>query len=221
MSRAFLRAIGVPVGDPLPPGVIAVGAWLVTESHWDDWLRALRAAVESRPVGLLDAGVPHAELMRALKLEDAQLLTALLRSCPDLDDSGGRVRNRGSAPALRADLAQAVSRLVALLEAAPFAAPERHELLALGLGHRELAAAAAARVVVVLSGDIALLPTAPGIAADRLRQLPQPFTLSAARRALGTTRRIAVPLLEHLDRIGVTERVDGDLRRLRRSAAVA
>jgi selenocysteine-specific elongation factor len=221
VSREFLRVIGVPVGDPLPRGVIAVGTWLVTESPWADWLRALRAAVESRSVGLVDAGITHAELMRALKLEDAQLLTALLRSCPELDDSGGRVRKRGSAAALRADLAQAVGRLVALLEAAPFAAPERHELVALGLGHRELAAAAAARVIVVLPGDIALLPTAPGVAADRLRQLPQPFTLSAARQALGTTRRIAVPLLEHLDRMGVTERVDGDLRRLRISAAVA
>jgi Elongation factor SelB, winged helix len=31
---------------------------------------------------------------------------------------------------------------------------------------------------------------------------------------------VAIPLLEHLDRIGVTERVDGDRRRLRVSAAV-
>jgi selenocysteine-specific elongation factor len=54
-----------------------------------------------------------------------------------------------------------------------------------------------------------------------LRDLPQPFTLSAARQALGTTRRVAVPLLEYLDRIGVTERVDGELRKLRPSAAVA
>jgi selenocysteine-specific elongation factor len=45
--------------------------------------------------------------------------------------------------------------------------------------------------------------------------LPQPFTLSAARQALTTTRRVAVPLLEHLDRLGLTERVDDGLRRLR------
>ena len=41
-----------------------------------------------------------------------------------------------------------------------------------------------------------------------LARLPQPFTLSEARRALGTTRRVAVPLLEHLDRRGWTRRVD-------------
>ncbi len=125
------------------------------------------------------------------------------------------MRKRGSAPALRPDLEKAVLRLVGSLEAEPFAAPEQQGLLALGLGRRELGAAAAARAILLLPGDVALLPTAPHVAAERLRQLPQPFTLSSARQALGTTRRVAVPLLEHLDRIGVTERVDGDLRRVR------
>ena len=48
-----------------------------------------------------------------------------------------------------------------------------------------------------------------------LAGLPQPFTLSEARRALGTTRRVAVPLLELLDRRGLTERLPDDRRRLR------
>jgi selenocysteine-specific elongation factor len=39
------------------------------------------------------------------------------------------------------------------------------------------------------------------------------FAASEAREALGTTRRTAIPLLEHLDRGGVTVRL-GDLRRL-------
>ena len=220
-SRDFLRRIGVPVRDPLPRGVIAAGTWLVSETRWEEWIRALRTAIDSHPTALLDAGMTHADLVRALRLDDPQLLVALLQSCPELDDSGGRVRKRGSAPTLRTDLEQAVSRLVGALQVAPFAAPEQHELAGLGLGHRELGAAAAARAILLLPGDIALLPSAPDIAAGILRDLPQPFTLSAARQALGTTRRIAVPLLEYLDRIGVTERVDGELRRLRVPAAVA
>ncbi len=219
-SRAFLRAIGVPVGDLLPPGVTAAGSWLVTDTLWQEWLSGLRAAVERRPSALLDAGINHADLVRLLKLEDSQLLTALIQSCPELEDTGGRVRKRGSAPALRPDLDKAVSRLLASLHEEPFAAPEQQRLVALGLGRRELGAAAAAQAILLLPGDIALLPTAPGDAAERLRDLPQPFTLSAARQALGTTRRVAVPLLEHLDRVGLTERVDGDLRRLRVPAAV-
>ena len=214
-SRRLLHAIGVPVGDPPPPGVISAGSWLVTETLWEEWRRALHAGIGRRPAELLDAGVSHADLARALQLDDRQLVAPLVRSCPDLEDAGGRVRKRGSAPALRPDLEKAVLRLVGSLEAEPFAAPEQQGLLALGLGRRELGAAAAARAILLLPGDVALLPTAPHVAAERLRELPQPFTLSSARQALGTTRRVAVPLLEHLDRIGVTERVDGDLRRVR------
>ena len=220
VSRAFLREIGVPVGDLLPDGVISAGSWLVSGERWHDWVRELRDAIDNRSTALVDNGVAHADLVRTLGLEEPLLLSALLRACPELEDAGGRIRKRGSAPVLRLDLGQAVSRLVASLEVEPFAAPEQHRLAPLGLGRRELGAAAAARVILLLPGDIALLPTAPGVAEQRLRGLPQPFTLSAARQALGTTRRIAVPLLEHLDRIGVTERVDGDLRKLRVPTAV-
>jgi selenocysteine-specific elongation factor len=59
-----------------------------------------------------------------------------------------------------------------------------------------------------------LLPDAPVVAAAILAELEQPFSLSAARQALDTTRRVAVPLLEHLDGIGMTRRIDGSLRRV-------
>ena len=48
-----------------------------------------------------------------------------------------------------------------------------------------------------------------------LAGLEQPFTTSQARQALRTSRRVAIPLLEYLDRTRVTERLPGDLRRLR------
>jgi selenocysteine-specific elongation factor len=41
----------------------------------------------------------------------------------------------------------------------------------------------------------------------------RPFAATEAKEALRTTRRTAIPLLEHLDRAGVTVRL-GDLRRL-------
>ena len=41
----------------------------------------------------------------------------------------------------------------------------------------------------------------------------RPFAATEAKEALGTTRRTAIPLLEHLDRTGVTIRL-GDLRRM-------
>jgi selenocysteine-specific elongation factor len=45
-----------------------------------------------------------------------------------------------------------------------------------------------------------------------LAALDRPFTLSEARQALDTTRRVAVPLLELLDRRGVTRRGPDDRR---------
>ncbi len=48
-----------------------------------------------------------------------------------------------------------------------------------------------------------------------LAGLPQPFTTAEARKALGTTRRVAIPLLEFLDRARITERLPDDRRRLR------
>jgi selenocysteine-specific elongation factor len=53
-----------------------------------------------------------------------------------------------------------------------------------------------------------LLPTAYDDAFRRLATLPQPFTVSQARQVLGTSRRVAVPLLEALDAAGRTRRVD-------------
>lgn len=82
-------------------------------------------------------------------------------------------------------------------------------------------AAAAAGTILRLPGNVVLLPDAPGIAVGRLRDLPQPFTMSSARQALDTTRRVAVPLLEYLDTTRATERVDGTLRRVRVSETEA
>jgi selenocysteine-specific elongation factor len=101
------------------------------------------------------------------------------------------------------------------LRDAPFDPPDRNDLAALGLGNRELAAAERAGRLVRISGDIVLLPDAPDLAVKTLRTLGQPFTTSQARAALGTTRRVCVPLLEHLDVLERTVRVDAQLRRLR------
>ena len=47
-----------------------------------------------------------------------------------------------------------------------------------------------------------------------LAQLPQPFTASEARAALGTSRRVVLPLLDHLDRARLTRRLPDDRRTL-------
>ncbi|MET0419026.1 MAG: SelB C-terminal domain-containing protein, partial [Actinoplanes sp.] len=132
--------------------------------------------------------------------------TALLQ--PPLTVRGGRVSaGPGDVPS---DLAERVAKAFDGL--GEFAAPEGDDLHALGLGARELAAADRYALLVRLAPAVVLRPGAPDRAAAALAELPQPFTLSEARRALGTTRRVAVPLLELLDRTGRTRRLPDDRR---------
>jgi selenocysteine-specific elongation factor len=121
----------------------------------------------------------------------------------------------GRGPAVPEQVAAALRAVAADLAAAPFAAPEAHRLAALGLGPRELAALVRAGALARIADGVYLLPGAAAAAAGVLRTLPQPFTLSEARQALRTTRRVAVPLLELLDATDVTERLPDSRRRLR------
>jgi selenocysteine-specific elongation factor len=126
----------------------------------------------------------------------------------------GRLARPGVQPSVGA-AAGAVSALLERLAERPFDAPERPELAALGVGPRELAVAARAGQVLRLAPDLVVAADAVEQAVEVLAGLPQPFTLSQARQALGATRRVAVPLLEHLDQLRLTERLDATHRSVR------
>jgi selenocysteine-specific elongation factor len=210
--RADLEALGVPLRDL---GAVHVqGEWLVDPGCWAGWREQLVAAVDAHLAAApLEAGLPAETARQLLGLPDPRLLPALAQQA-GLEGSAGRLRRPGAPP----DLGPAepgVSALESRLRENAFAAAEAPELAALHLGPRELAAAERAGRLVRVGGDVALLPDGPARAMRVLAALPQPFTLSAARQALGTTRRVAVPLLEHLDRRGWTRRVDGNLREVR------
>ena len=130
---------------------------------------------------------------------------------PAWKQEGGHVRLPGSRGNLGA-VGPAVAELERRLTADAFHAPEADELAALGLGARELAAAERTGRLLRLRDGVVLLPTAPALAMRELARLEQPFTTSQARQALGTTRRVAVPLLEYLDSRGWTRRLDAGHR---------
>jgi selenocysteine-specific elongation factor len=98
------------------------------------------------------------------------------------------------------------------LEAAPFAAPTADRLRELGLDDRALGAAERAGLLWRVAPGLVLLPGAAEAAAARLALLEQPFTTSAARQDLGTSRRVVLPLLDRLDRAGLTRRLADDRR---------
>jgi selenocysteine-specific elongation factor len=120
------------------------------------------------------------------------------------------------APALPEPLLAAVRALRRDLEAAPFLAPEVARLRELGLEPRAIAAAARAGLLLRISDQVVLAPGADIEAASLLTGLPQPFTTVQARQAWRTTRRVAIPLLEYLDRAGITGRLPDDRRVLQR-----
>ena len=205
-----LQTLGIEV--VAVDGVRVEGDWLVDDNRWGAWASALVGAVDGHAaMHPLEAGMPAEEARRAIGLPDLRLLAPLVAGA-GLEQVTGRVRRPGTGPQLGVN----VDRLVERLEQAPFDAPEQPDLDALGLGRKEVAAAiAAGRLLRLPAADgtgVLLLPTAPARAMRLLAALPQPFTASAARQALGTTRRVAIPLLEHLDGRGWTRRLDGSVR---------
>jgi selenocysteine-specific elongation factor len=121
----------------------------------------------------------------------------------------------GAAAGLPTPLLEAVAALRAELAAAPFLAPDAGRLAEAGLSPRAVAAAARAGLLLRISDQIVLAPGAAEQAAGILAGLPQPFTTAEARKALGSTRRVVIPLLEYLDRAGVTQRLPDDRRLVR------
>ncbi len=215
LRSGALAAMGVPGG---PPPV--AGDWLADPGRWAGLRRQLAEAVAAHarrdPLAI---GMPPEAARAALGLPDRALVEALAQGQVRLEAGylrpSGAPAARASAPPLPPRAAAAVRAVLADLADAPFLAPEAGRLRELGLDPRTIAAAARAGLLLRVTEQIVLAPDAEARAARTLARLPQPFTTAEARQALGTTRRVAIPLLEHLDRAGVTQRLPDDRRRLR------
>jgi selenocysteine-specific elongation factor len=130
---------------------------------------------------------------------------------------GAAAAGSGTPGGLPGPVADAVAALRADLAAAPFLAPDAARLAELGLHPRAVAAAARAGLLLRISDQVVLAPGAAEMAVETLAGLPQPFTTAEARKALGSTRRVVIPLLEYLDRAGVTQRLPDDRRLVRKA----
>jgi selenocysteine-specific elongation factor len=211
LPAAGLRAMGV-ADLPAPVG----GDWLADPEHWASLARQLRDSVvahaEREPLapGLpLEAaraglGLPARHLVERLAVPPLAVRSGYVL----LDRDGGA----GRGPALPDRVLTAVRLLRDDLAGRPFAAPEAARLRELGLDTRALAAAARAGLLLRVADQVVLAPGADREAARILAGLPGPFTAAEAREALHTTRRVAIPLLEYLDRRGLTRRLPDDRR---------
>jgi selenocysteine-specific elongation factor len=216
VQASLLRRIGVnPDGVEATDDVLRAGDWLVAAGHAAE-LRSrladlIAAHAEHHP---LDPGLPVRAAAGALGLPSAELVPSLVTA--PLRLIGGRVLP-ATDQALPPDLLDAVGRLTTSLGDHPYQAPEASQLRASGLDARSLAAAERAGLLLRITDSIVLRPGADEEAARLLGALPQPFTTSEARRCLDTSRRVVIPLLERLDRLGLTRRLPDDRRQIRDS----
>ncbi|GAB25308.1 selenocysteine-specific elongation factor [Gordonia polyisoprenivorans NBRC 16320 = JCM 10675] len=206
----LLDAVAEP-GTP-PDGVLVVGDRWVDADDLALRARRLRTAVQTlHREDPLAAGISRAAAPDLLGLpDDAALLDAVI-SAAGVETTDGYL----AMPDRGTDLGPAEAAIAAVerrLADDPFAAPEADDLAALGLGDRELAAAERTGRLLRLGSGVVLTPTAPALAMRSLARLPTPFTTSEARQALHTTRRVVIPLLEHLDARGWTRRLDAGHR---------
>jgi selenocysteine-specific elongation factor len=213
VQEQHLRRLGLVGGkDPAPPQAVRVlGEWWVHAPVLEAWQQRLRAALEALAErDPLAPGLSMGAVRDLLALPDERLVAHVVRGA-GLDQEGGHIRLPGAHGSLGA-AESAIAELERRLTASPFQAPEADELAALRLGARELAAAERVGRVLRLRDGVVLLPSAPALAMRILAGLEQPFTTSQARQSLGTTRRVAIPLLEHLDSRGWTHRLDAGHR---------
>jgi selenocysteine-specific elongation factor len=192
-----------------------IGDWLVDPDRWRNWQQQLRDALADRARSTpLDPRLSVEAARRLIDVPDRDLVPALAEAA-GLVHAEGRLSLPGAPTGLGAAEA-GVASLEQHLTRQPFLAPEKPELDQWGLGVAELAAAERTGRLVRLAADVVLLPSGPAQAMRVLAGLPQPFTTSQARQALGTTRRVAIPLLEYLDRRGWTQRLDDGHRQVKR-----
>jgi selenocysteine-specific elongation factor len=206
------------------------GDWLADPEHWARLRTELSAVVaDFCAKDPLAPGMPAEAARAALSLPSRDLVAALASDEVVLDGAYLRIFARqapqagGSAPSgparpdgqLPSRIAGAVQSVLDGLADDPFAAPDTERLRALGLDARALAAAERVGLLLRVADLVVLAPGADEAAARILAGLEQPFTTSQARQALRTSRRVVIPLLEYLDRTRVTERLPGDLRRIR------
>ena len=130
--------------------------------------------------------------------------------------AGSMIRPPGHAAAVPAGMERAAAAMRAALAANPLTPPGRGQLSAGREGRTVLEYLISAGEAVALSSDVVLAAAvyhqARGAVIAFLRR-HRSGTTSALRTAVGTNRRVIVPLLEQLDRDGVTLRV-GNERRL-------
>ncbi len=197
-------------------GAVRAGGWWISAAAFDAAARAAVEALEAyhraNPIEPGMAAPALRERVRAVlsssarPAADAVLQTLLERGT--LARDGASVRLPGHRPAVEAD----VERVVAAVAAAEPTPPTIGQLVAAGHPRAVVDAAIRAGDLVRVSPELVFTRGFVDRAVEEIRAAGRPgLTVSALRERLGTSRKYAVPLVEHLDQRGLTIR-RGDVR---------
>ena len=200
--------------------LVAHGAIVADATWWQALRERAIAAIDAEHIAHPErAGLDLAALRAGLSLDDHELHDALIA---DLCGQGfscahGTIQRQSHRPSLPASLAEAGEKIRAALAARPFDPSSRKELITDAAAQKALRFLSETGEVIVINEEVLLSAEAfeqmKSLLAQALRERG-PSTVSELRQALGTTRRVLVPLLERCDRDGLTSR-QGDRRTLR------
>lgn len=199
VRESALREMGL-----VPPVPATAGDWLVAPESGRALRVRLDALLGERAHDPAATPLTVEEARKALDLPDPRLVAALLG--PQWTIRTGMVVHATAPDILPPAVRTAVDALHARFAGPGFAVPTEEDLASLGLGAAETAVAVRAGRLLRLAPGVVLLPDTVSRAVSVLAGLPQPFTASEARDALGSSRKVIVPLLEHLARQGRTRR---------------
>ena len=149
-----------------------------------------------------------------LRLEAKVFNAALARAVAEglIVDEGATVRLPSHAVRLNPEQRQQVDALLARFRRQPYATPSVKESI-VAVGEEVLGVLVARGELVQVSPEVLFLPQTYEEIVARIRariEQEGSITLAQTRDMLGTSRKYAQGLLEHLDEIGVTKRVGGE-----------
>ncbi len=188
--------------------------------------------LQKHAANLIDAAHRANPERRGLELTDLRAeLSSILPATFDalMDDLGangfvraGSTVSRGShRPSLPPEILPVAEKIRAALSEKPFDPPSRKDLSQDRHLQQALLFLVEQGELIEVNSDIVLLRDA----AEQMRGAVAQFlsehgsaTASQLRQAIGTSRRVIIPFLEYLDRVGVTQRI-GDSRQLREQPA--
>ena len=201
-----------------------VGSWAVEPKWWAAMRRKVIELVQEQHRAHPERpGMAINELREQIEIPDSTLMDTLLAElCRDeLVQIGTTLRHKQHRQALPPALQAAGARVRAALNGKPFEPPSRKDLAPDGPSQNVLRFLLQTAEAVELAEDTVMLNEHFARATEQIKKFLREkgkATASELRQHLNTNRRVIIPLLEKLDRDGITVR-QGDVRVLKKPPA--